>query len=317
MMLAKPIHPVQISTASRGAVAPANALQRRRPWPTRKELFPYALLVPSLLLICLVIAYPLLSAIGYSLSGGSLLKPGGFVGLKNFIDLFAAKDFYNSIEFSLVFAIGNVLGCYAIGLCLALIMNLDFPGRGACRVAFLLPWIVPGIVSIVCWRWMLADEHALVNQFLSLLGMDPIYFLSDERSAVFAVTMVKIWRSFPFMLLSLLAALQSIDRSLYEAAELDGASRWQGFRYVTMPQIKNLSVVLCMMMTIWSINDFETPFLLTQGGPAKATESMILLAYRYTFVRNNMGLGSAVSLVTLLFLMSLVILILHRQKERA
>jgi multiple sugar transport system permease protein len=284
--------------------------------PTSEDLFPYGLLLPSLILIALVIAYPLISAIGYSVSGGSLLKPGAYVGLKNFIDLFHAEDFYNSVEFSLVFAFFNVIGCYLLGLALALLMNIDFPGRGVFRVALLLPWIVPSIVSIVCWRWMLGDEHALANQLITFFGGSPVYFLSDERSAVFAVTMVKIWRSFPFMLLSLLAALQTIDRSLYEAAGLDGAGRWQMFRYITLPQIKTLSIVLCMMMTIWSVNDFETPFLLTQGGPGKATESMILLAYRYTFVRNNIGLGSAVSMLTLVFLMTLVALILRRRKEQ-
>jgi ABC-type sugar transport system permease subunit len=288
----------------------------RRRWRSRDALFPYGLLVPSLILIALVIAYPLVTAVGYSFSGGSLLKPGGWVGLKNFIDVFSADDFLNSIEFSVIFAVCNVVGCYLVGLGLALLMNMDFPGRGACRVSFLLPWIVPSIVSIVCWRWMLADDKAIVNQIIGVFGMRPIYFLSDEHGAIFAVTVVKIWRSFPFMLLSLLAALQSIDRSLYEAAAIDGASRRQMFCYITAPQIKSLSIVLCMMMTIWSVNDFETPFLLTQGGPARATESLILLAYRYTFVRNNVGFGSAVAMITLVILMTLVFFILHRQMRK-
>ena len=298
-----------------GSLASTPAAPRRR-WISREELFPYGMLVPSLILIALVIVYPLFTAIDYSLSGGSLLKPGGFVGLKNFIDVFGADDFFNSVEFSLVFAVCNVIGCYLLGLALALLVNMDVPGRGVFRVAFLLPWIVPSIVSIVCWRWMLSDEKALVNQIIGFFGAGPIYFLSDERGAVFAVTLVKIWRSFPFMLLSLLAALQTIDRSLYEAAAIDGANRWQMFRFITVPQIKSLSIVVCMMMTIWSVNDFETPFLLTQGGPARATESLILLAYRYTFVRNNVGFGSAVSMITLVVLMTLVFLILRRQKGK-
>lgn len=313
-MKAAPISP----TAPPGGAGAATEGSPRRPrrWPSREQLFPYGLLVPSLILILLVIAYPLVTAIGYSVSGGSLLKPGGFVGLQNFIDVFGADDFYNSVEFSIVFAVCNVIGCYLLGLVLALVLNMDFPGRGVFRVSFLLPWIVPSIVSIVCWRWMLVDDKALVNQIIGLFGVQPIYFLSEERGAIFAVTLVKIWRSFPFMLLSLLAALQTIDRSLYEAAALDGAGRWQMFRFVTFPQIKGLSIVLCMMMTIWSVNDFETPFLLTGGGPARATESLILLAYRYTFVRNNVGFGSAVAMITLVVLMTLVFMILRRQKGK-
>ncbi len=144
---------------------------------------------------------------------------------------------------------------------------------------------------------------------------DPVYFLSDSRWAVVSVIVIKIWRSFPFMMLSLLAALQGIDQSLYEAAEMDGASRRQAFLYVTLPQLKDISIVLCLLMTIWTVNDFDTPWLLTQGGPANATENLILLAYRYTFGRNNVGLGSATSFITLLLLMVLVVILLRRRRE--
>jgi multiple sugar transport system permease protein len=117
------------------------------------------------------------------------------------------------------------------------------------------------------------------------------------------------------MMVSLLAALQSIDRSLYEAAAIDGASRWQTFIYVTMPQLKGISIVLCILMTIWTINDFETPWLITQGGPSGATENLILLAHRLTFARNQIGLGSAVSFVTFLILMALAITMLRQQRD--
>ena len=127
---------------------------------------------------------------------------------------------------------------------------------------------------------------------------------------------IKIWRSFPFMMLSLLAAVQGIDRSLYEAAEIDGATPWQSFLQITMPQLKDISIVLCLLMTIWTVNDFDTPWLLTQGGPASATENLVLLAYRYTFGRNNVGLGFATSFVTLIILMVLVVVLLRRQRER-
>jgi ABC-type sugar transport system permease subunit len=128
-----------------------------------------------------------------------------------------------------------------------------------------------------------------------------------------AVIVIKIWRSFPFMMLSLLAALQVIDRTLYEAGKIDGASHWQLFRHITMPHLKNISIVQAILMIIWSINDFETPFLLTQGGPANATENLILLSYRYTFGRNDVGLGSAVAILTLIVLMVLSTLMMRQQ----
>jgi ABC-type sugar transport system permease subunit len=127
--------------------------------------------------------------------------------------------------------------------------------------------------------------------------------------------MVKIWRSFPFMMLSLLAALQTIDRNLYEAAQLDGASRWQLFRYITFPHLTGISVVLWILMTIWTVNDFDTPFLLTQGGPSNATENLVLLAFRYTFRSNDVGLGSAVAVVSLIILMVLALILLRQQRR--
>lgn len=286
-----------------------------RNWLGSGDALPFLLLAPSILLMLAVIAYPMLTGFYYGFSSGTLLKAGKFVGLANYMRLFQSPDFVNALWFSLIFAVFNVIGCYVLGLGLALLMNMDVPFRGFFRVALLLPWIVPSIVSIVSWRWMMADQNALFNQVIAAFGGSPIFFLSDENWAIAAVIAIKIWRSFPFMMLSLLAALQSIDRSLYEAASLDGASRWNQLRFVTMPQLRNISIVLCLLMTIWTVNDFDTPWLLTQGGPANATENLVLLAYRYTFGRNDVGLGSAVSLITLVILMVLVVFLLRRQRE--
>ena len=119
------------------------------------------------------------------------------------------------------------------------------------------------------------------------------------------------------MMLSLLAQLQVIDKSLYEAARIDGANNWQLFWHITMPHLKNISIIQAILMVIWSINDFETPFLLTQGGPSGATENLILLSYRYTFGRNDVGLGSAVALFTLVLLMVLATIMMRQQQKAA
>lgn len=278
-------------------------------------IMPLVLLLPSIVLIGIVILYPMTSGFMYSLSSGTLLKPGHFVGFDNYVKLLSSLEFWAAVRFSAVFAAANVAGCYMVGLGMAHLMQKDIPGRGIFRVLLLLPWIVPSLVSIVSWRWMVGDEAAMVNQIIKAFGGDPIFFLSSEGWTVFIVILIKIWRSFPFMMLSLLAALQSIDRSLYDAAAIDGASRWQAFRYVTMPQIKNISIVLCLLMTIWSVNDFDTPWLLAHGGPANATQSLVVLAYKYTFARNEVGMGAATSFVTLFMLMILVILMLRFQRR--
>src|SRR5271157_1537417 len=276
---------------------------------------PYLLLLPSLAIIFIIEFYPFINGVSFSFHKGTLLGTGAFVGLNNYLRLFNSASFYNSLWFSFIFAFFNVLVSYVLGLALALFLNLDFPGRGFCRVALLVPWIVPAVVSIVSWKWLIADKGGLVNIILGSFGVGPIYFLSDSGWAMVAVIVIKIWRSFPFMMLSLLAALQVIDKSLYEAVKIDGANRWQAFWNITMPHIKNISIIQAILMIIWSINDFETPFLLTQGGPSSATENLILLSYRYTFGRNDVGLGSAVAILTLVFLTVLATFMMHQQRK--
>lgn len=279
------------------------------------QALPYLLLLPSLAAIVLIEFYPFLTGVSYSLHKGSLLSMGPFVGLDNYVRLFRSSSFYNSLWFSFVFAFFNVTISYVLGLALALFLNLEFPGRGFCRVALLVPWIVPAVVSIVSWKWLIADRGGMVNIILSSLGIRPIYFLSQSGWAVVAVIAIKIWRSFPFMMLSLLAQLQVIDRTLYEAGKIDGANNRQLFWYITLPHLKNISIIQAILMVIWSINDFETPFLLTQGGPSNATENLILLSYRYTFGRNDVGLGSSVALLTLVLLMVLATMMMRQQRK--
>src|ERR1700733_13310710 len=295
------------------AVSTAVAKRLKLPF----QPLPYILLLPSLAFIFIVEFYPFINGVSFSLHKGSLLGTGAFVGLSNYLRLFNSPSFYNSLWFSFIFAFFNVLLSYLFGLALALFLNLDFPGRGFCRVALLVPWIVPAVVSIVSWKWLIADRGGLVNILLSSVGVGPIYFLSDSGWAMVAVIVIKIWRSFPFMMLSLLAALQVIDRTLYESGRLDGANSWQLFWHITLPHLKNISIIQAILMIIWSINDFETPYLLTQGGPSNATENLILLAYRYTFGRNDVGRGAAVALLTLLILTVLATLIMRQQKRPA
>ncbi len=283
----------------------------------RFDLFPLYLLIPSLVLITLINIYPFATGFYYSLQDGTLLQTGNFVGLQNYIDLMTRPEFHNALRFSAIFAIFSVFGSWAVGLGLALLLNQDIPGRGFFRVALLLPWILPSIVSIVSWRWMISDQTGLVNVVLGFFGIRPIYFLSTGEWATFSIIIVKIWRSYPFMMLSLLAALQTISLEIYEAASIDGASPWQSFRFITLPQLLPISIVLWILMTIWSVNDFETPWLLTQGGPSNATENLSVLSYRYTFLLNNVGLGAAVAFFTMLILMVFAIILLRRQGKES
>ncbi len=286
-------------------------------WHVNRQLFPYLLLIPSLALILCIQFYPFVTGVAYSLQAGSLLKLQGWVGLFNYQQALGMADFWHSLGFSALFALFSVVGSYLVGLGLSLLLNLDIPFRRVMRVALLIPWILPSIVSVVSWRWMIADQYGLVNMVIKQFGGQPIYFLSSEHWAIVSVIVVKIWRSYPFMMISLLAALQAIDQEYYEAAAIDGAGKWQLFRYITFPHITNISIVLWILMTIYSINDFDTIWLLTQGGPSQATENLVVTAYRYTFGANNVGMGSAIAVITLLILLVLGSFMLRRQQKTA
>jgi multiple sugar transport system permease protein len=285
---------------------------RRRP-----DLLPLLFLSPSIAMIVLVVLAPLLTGFNYSLHSGTMLRAGAFVGLANYASLARSPDFWRALRFSAEFALANVAGSYLLGLGLALLLNAEMPCRAFLRVFLLLPWIIPSVVSVVSWRWLVADEWAPVNLLLQSLGVAPVYFLSSDTWAQIVVFTVKIWRSFPFMMLSLLAAMQGIDRALYEAGAIDGATAWQSFRAITLPHLRGISVVMWILMTIWTINDFETPWLITQGGPSNATENLIVLAFRYTFAVNRTGPGTAVAFVTFVILTLLALVLLRLQRRVA
>jgi ABC-type sugar transport system permease subunit len=282
----------------------------KRGW-RQVDTLPYLLLGPSLLLIVLIEGYPFLAALVYSFQNGSLLAPGTFVGLQNYLTTFTDPEFLYSVFFSAIFAIFSVVGSYLLGLGLALLLIKSFPLRGLFRVLLIIPWILSSIVTVVSWRWMIQDQHGTINVLLGWFHLGPIFFLSSTKWAVVSVIVIKIWRSFPFMMISLIAALQTIDASIYEAARIDGAGRWAAFANVTFPGVRNISIVLWILMTIWSVNDFETPWLLTQGGPSNATENLMVLAYKDVFARNTLGVGSAVAFISLIILMLLAIVMMR------
>lgn len=281
----------------------------------KTNLLPYQFLLPSIILIAVVNMYPMFSGLIYSFKDGTMAQSGNFVGLSNFVELFRMDDFWNALSFSAIFSIFSVIGSYVMGLGLAILLNKEVMGRGFFRVALMVPWIVPSVVSIVGWRWMIGDQSGMVNTFLGYFGIEPILFLANEKWAVFSVIVVKIWRSFPFMMISLLAGLSSISQDLYQSASIDGAGRWKSFWYITMPQLKMISIVCWILMTIWCFNDFETIWLLTQGGPANATENLIVIAFKYTFIKNSVGIGAAIAIVSLILLMLLAMLLLKNQNR--
>lgn len=294
--------------AARVRAGSASDLQTRR-----DRTLSINLALPSIFLLGTAQLYPLVQGVLYSFQKGKTTNPSqGWVGFENYTRLFADPDFWDAVRFSVIFATGGVLLSYGVGLGLALLLVRDIPMRGFLRVGFIVPWVIPPIVGMTAWRWMMQDERGAVNQVLAFFGADPIFFFNDPTWTVAATIIAKGWRSFPFMLVSLMATLQSLDDTLLEAADIDGASPWQRFWHVTFPQILPMSAILWVLMTIWSVNDYETPYLLTNN--SASARNLMIFSFDEAIFR-NLGTGSASAVVTLVVLGVLAYFMLKLQKK--
>lgn len=300
-----------MSTTKADAITDAAAFPRRgiiagdhRRW----RFLPQLLVLPTIVVITVVLIYPVayglfLSLFDYRMTF-SLERT--FVGLANYRKLlFATPDFLNSIRVTAQFTAITVVLEFAIGLALALLLNLEFPARALFRALILLPLMVPPLVSGLLWRLMYDHELGVLSFFVRSLGAEPPVFLGDPDIALFAVSLTEVWRATPFMTLVLLAALQSVPGELHEAAQVDGAGPLDRFRAVTFPLILPVVLIALLFRTVDVLRTFDLVYLLTQGGPGTRTELLAMFVYRYGFQSFDMGLTSAASMI--LFGLTLVI----------
>jgi len=272
--------------------------RRNRNRATTAGLTYSSLLLPSLLLVVLIDAYPLIYAVNTSLHGGSLIQQGDFVGLGNFVSVLNDPSFRASTRFTLIFVVVSVLGSWAVGMVLAVVLKVRFPGRSFFRVILLLPWIVPIVVTSMSWAFLLGTSDGAVPSLFRALGLgNNVLFLGDPVLAQISLCLFKIWISFPFTLIVMGSALESVDQNLYEAARIDGATRWRQFTSITLPMTGRTTYVCWIMMSIFTINDFPSVWLLTGGGPVGATQTMVVYAYNLAFSEFTPGLGIAVALL--------------------
>ena len=275
----------------------------------RKEtMTAWLYLLPCIALMSLVILYPtvygvLLGFTDYSL--GETTAPN-FTAFQNYRTLFAEDEiFRKAVKNTLIWTAGVVSFQYAIGLIVALLLNVQFTGRWAYRALILLPWVVPNIVSAYMWQWMYDPNYGVVTWILTGIGV-----LSSERSllaspntALYAVMAIAVWRGVPFMTVMLLAGLQGIPRELYEVANLDGANGFQRFRFITFPMLKNISIVCVLLMSIWMFNHFDIPYVLTRGGPRNASMLLVMYTYLRSMRHFNMGYAASIGVFMLAVLM--------------
>jgi multiple sugar transport system permease protein len=198
-------------------------------------------------------------------------------------------------------------------------LNLDIKMRGLYRALILIPWVAPPVVSLISWQWMLSDQFGIINRILIQMGVigehEPILWLADPDLAMLSIIVVGSWTRFPFMMITVLAALSAIPDDLREAAALDGATTFQTFRHIVFPLILPVSVIATLLQAIWVFNDFSLPFVLTGGGPANATTPLILLAYREAFQRFNIGYGTSLAVISMVLMLVLGAIYLRLQSR--
>ena len=267
------------------------------------------LLAPAFLLLALIVVYPIATLIFNSffdlrLSGGSGMK---FVGFENYLLVLKDGDFWNATWNTVLITLITVPGALVVGLGLALLANLPFKRQWPVRLALLLPWALPLAFAGLIFAWFFHTEYGVVNDIARRLGFgsEPTMWLLQPRFAFAAICLTIIWKTSSFMALILLAGLQMIPRSLYEAAEVDGATRWQQFWQITIPMLTPSIVVALIFRTITALQTFDIPYTMTKGGPGNATETLAMLIHKTTIDYLDVGYGS--TLAVFMFLLSLVV----------
>lgn len=282
----------------------ATAARRTTPWRRRRRVG-YAFIAPVFLFLCAVVVFPLSHAFWTSLQRVRGLN-STFVGLQNYQHVLANDDFWHSLGVSLQFTGACVALHIAIGLGMALLLNELRFARTALRIAFLTPWMVAPAVGATIWLWLLEPQFGVVNYLLQAAGIlrAPLAWLGEPLPAFASVVAVDVWRGVPFVMLLMLAGLQTIPREQYEAAAMDGANAWQRFRYVTLPNLRYLLVVASTLDIINTVRHYDIIGVMTAGGPAGATEVLPVLLYNTAFRGNRFGEAAAIGVLLLLIVLA-------------
>lgn len=275
----------------------------------------YAFMLPAVIIILGLVAYPIVEAMYLSLTDARVGEAGQLVGFANYAALLRDSVFVQALANSVLFTVVSVTIKTVLGLAVALLLNQKFLAQRWLRGTILLPWVIPSTFGVLAWLWILNYNLGTLNWLLQALHVisSPIAWLSSPILARGAVILVNVWRGLPFFAITLLAGLVAIPSELYEAAEVDGATGMAKFRYVTLPLIVPILSITILFSIVMTISDFNVVYVLTRGGPLNATQVFATLAYQSAFASGNIARGAAISLfifpallLSLLFLLRLV-----------
>jgi len=278
----------------------------------------YILVSPILICILVLVVYPFFFAISISFTDRSIGAGGAFVGLDNFRYLFNQPEFLETIRNTIVLVGSVQIIKFFLGLGIAILLNQPIRGRNFWRGLILIPWAMPGFVAYITWKLMFVPQGGALNYILLETGLASTHvdFLGTRELAMLSVITATVWRGFPFWVITFLAALQTVPKELYEAAALDGANAWKRFLNVTFPGIRHIVLVVVLVSTIGTTNNFESVWLLTGGGPSNATMTFPVYAY-YRLQNLNIGEAAAVgvAMLPIFAMLAFVIMILLKEDD--
>jgi multiple sugar transport system permease protein len=266
----------------------------------------FSFLAPVLIYLVLFFGYPLYYSLSVSLEkydlGALFTGHADFIGLTNYTEVFKDPIAQQAAWHTLIFTVGSILPQFLIGLALAVFFVNQFPLSRFLRSLMLLPWLLPLIVSGTIWKWLFDGTNGLLDQILSGLHLVPVHFgwLTTPGWALFAVIITNIWIGVPFNMVLLYSGLQNIDGEYYEAAALDGASRWARFWYITTPLLRPVIAVVLMLGLIYTLKVFDIIYVMTSGGPANSTQIFATWSYNLSFSQQMFGQGAALGNVILI-----------------
>lgn len=297
---------LQTSLPGRAKAAPrASAWQRLS---TNRNWLALWFMLPAAAFLILFLAYPLFLGVWMSFTDARIGRDGVFVGVENYQWLWDDSVFWLSVFNTLLYTIVASAIKFAVGLYLALLLNRHMPFKAMIRAAVLVPFIVPTVLSAIAFWWIYDSQFSIISWSLIKMGLidHNINFLGDTNMARASVIFANIWRGVPFVAITLLAGLQTVSPSLYEAATLDGATSWQRFRFITYPLLTPIIAVVMTFSVLFTFTDFQLIWALTRGGPVNATHLMATLSYQRGILSGRLGEGAAIATAMIPFLLAAI-----------